>query len=131
MPSIKTRKSEFIRQGVFIAPYTSQAISLTDLFNPTTGARRSSLHSGYQNLGLLSSAGDVSARTVTTTAVELWEPEGPMRTGITSDVTTMTIEPQKTNQRAISLLNGEPQHWRILAIAIDAVEAGEIVYARF
>lgn len=153
---ISFRKDELIRKGlsggVFIAPYGSAAISLTNLFDPTTGALQNPLPSGYRDLGFLSSAGAVFARSVKTTDIASWQSDSPTRTDITSDTTTLTIEPQETNQGTISLYlalstpptpgsNGAfsvtrpaveiPNYWRVLALAVDNNAYGEIVYARF
>jgi len=147
MPSSKTRKLGLIRRGqaggIFIAPYTTPAISLTNLFDPTTGALLDALPSGYIALGDISPAGVVFERSVTTTDIASWESDSPAREDITSDTSTMVIEPRETNQDTISLFNALvgpyalsskgtslfPNHWRILAITIN--EVSDIVYARF
>jgi hypothetical protein len=146
MPSTK-RKNKLIRNGkvggVFVAPYTAPAISLTNLFDPTTGALQNALPSGYIALGDMSPAGAVFERSVTTTDIGSWESDSPAREDITSDTSTMVIEPRETNQESISLFNALvgpyalsskgtllfPNHWRVLAITIDDVS--DIVYARF
>lgn len=153
---ISFRKSELIRKGltggVFIAPYTSAAVSLTNLFDATSGALQNPLPTGYRDLGYLSSAGAVFARSVKTTDIASWQSDNPTRTDITGDTTTLVIEPQETNQSTISLFlglasaptpgtNGAfsvarpatsiPNYWRVLALAVDTVTTGEVVYARF
>jgi len=146
MPSTKTRKNELVREGkvggIFIAPYTSPSISLTNLFDPTSGALLNALPSGYIALGDISPAGAAFVRSVTTTDIDSWESDSPAREDITSDTTTLTIEPPETDQETISLFHALstshaliskgtviPSHWRVLAITID--EVSDTVYARF
>jgi len=146
MPSTKTCKNELVREGkvggIFIASYTSPAISRTNLFVSTTGALQNALPSGYIALGDISPAGAAFTRSAKTTDIASWDSDSPARTDIFFDATTLTIEPQETNQGTISLFNALvgpyalsskgtlfPNHWRVLAVTIDAVS--DTVYARF
>ncbi|HEV3309958.1 MAG TPA: hypothetical protein VG815_05535 [Chloroflexota bacterium] len=154
---ISFRKNELIRKGlsggIFIAPVTSAAITKSNLFDPTTGALVNPLPAGYRDLGFLSTAGAVFARTAKTTDIDSWQSDSHTRTDIISDVTTITITPQETNQSTIGLflgvdastitpgVNGAyevdrpaisiPRYYRVLALAVDTTTNGEIVYGRF
>lgn len=150
--------AELIRKGVtggvFIAPYSSAAISTTNLFDPTTGALVNPLPSGYRDLGFLSTAGAVFARTVKTTDIASWQSDVPTRTDVTSDTSVLTVVPQETNQSTLSAYlgiaagsvltpgaNGTFQYsrpsvpvqtyWRILALSVDETTYGEVVFGRF
>jgi hypothetical protein len=155
--AISFRKNELIRKGlsggVFIAPYTSAAITKTNLFDAVTGAITGPLPAGYRDLGYLSAAGAMFARTTKVTDTLSWQSVTPTRTDVTADTTTLKIVPQETNVSTLALflgvdpasiavgVNGAievdrpltpiPRYWRVLAISVDTVTAGEIVYARF
>lgn len=154
---ISFRRNELIRKGltggVFIAPYTSAAITKTNLFDAATGALTNPLPTGYRDLGFLSAAGASFARTAKATDIASWQSNSPTRTDVTSDVTTLTIAPQETNQSTLALFLGVdpttitpgtngatevdrpaisiPRYWRVLVLAVDTGDFGEIVYARF
>lgn len=154
---ISFRKSELIRKGltggIFIAPITSAAITKTNLFDVTSGALTNPLPAGYRDLGFLSSAGAVFARTAKTTDITSWQSDSPTRTDIISDVTTIVVAPQEMNQSTIGLFLGVdasvitpgangtyevdrpaisiPRYYRVLALAVDTGASGEIVFARF
>lgn len=155
---ILDHKSELIRKGltggVFIAPTTAQPISKTNLFDPASGAIVNPLPAGYRELGLLTAAGANFARTAKATDIASWQSDSPTRTDVTSDTTALTLEAQETNQSTIALFlgvdptsivpdatNGSieiqrpaisiPRYWRVLVMAVDTGEFGEIVYARF
>jgi hypothetical protein len=149
---------ELIRKGltggVFIAPYTAAAISASNLFDPTSGALVNPLPSGYRDLGFLSTAGAVFARSAKTTDIDSWQSDTPTRTDVTSDTSTLTIVPQETNQSTLSAYLGiqagsvltpaangtfsyqrpavpTPTYWRVLALGVDETTYGEVVVARF
>lgn len=155
---ILTPRSELIRKGltggVFIAPITAPAITRATLFDVTSGALVNPLPAGYVDLGFLSAAGAAFARSAKTTDITSWQSDSPTRTDVTSDVTTLTIEPQETTQRTVALFlgvdhttivpdttNGSfqiarpaisiPLYYRVLVLAVDSGDFGELVYARF
>jgi hypothetical protein len=145
--AISFRKNELIRKGlsggVFIAPYTSAAITKTNLFDAVTGAITGPLPAGYRDLGYLSAAGAMFARTTKVTDTISWQSVTPTRTDVTADTTTLKIVPQETNVSTLALflgvdpasiavgVNGAIEVDRVLAISVDTVTPGEIVYARF
>lgn len=150
-------KNELIRKGltggVFIAPITAAEITAAVLFDATTGALNNPLPAGYLDLGLLTDVGVKFARAVKSTDILSWQSLDPTRTDITSDITTMVLEPQECNQTTIATYlnvdpsaltpgtNGAfevdrpdtsiPRYMRVLVLSVDEGEFGEIVYARF
>jgi hypothetical protein len=154
---LSMKKNELIRKGltgaVFIAPTTAPAITAANLFDVTTGALVNPLPAGYRDLGFLSAAGAAFSRTVKTSDITSWQSLDPTRTDITSDKTQLVIIPQETNQSTIGLYLGidsstvvpaangsfeidrpdvsTPRYYRILVLAVDQADAGELVIARF
>jgi hypothetical protein len=108
----------------------------------------------YDDLGLLSTDGASFATDTTTSDVQSWGSVTPTRSDIISDTTTLSVVAQETKARTIGLMTavdaaalvpdvdtGEvsipkatrPQgrHYRLLSLAVDLTDSGEIYIARF
>ena len=109
---------------------------------------------GYEDAGWLSNDGAQFSRDVSASEVTSWGSVSPTRTDITSDTTTMTIVAQETKMLTIGLATGadlsaivptavtgeisiakparpKSKYYRVLALAVDQGDAGEIYVARF
>jgi hypothetical protein len=155
--ALEVKKDELIRKGiqgsVFIADYTAPAISVSTLFSAVTGDL-AALPTGYNDLGWTDTTGAVFARKITSTDINSWGTNDPVRSDITADATTMTVVAYQTNLVTIGLwsnteitslipvgVNGVmaipdpiaplPRFYRLLAVGIDETSNGEIVFARF
>lgn len=112
------------------------------------------LPSGYGDLGWLSSDGAQFSRDVSTSEVTSWGSVSPTRTDVTSDTTTLTVTAQETKLLTIGLATGadlsnavaafqtgevsiakplrpKSKHYRVLSVAVDQGDFGEIYIARF
>ncbi len=154
--AIENKKNELIRKGlsgsVFIAPVTAPAIDVTTLFDTSTGAIQA-LPAGYQDLGWTADTGAAFARKVTSTDILGWGTNDPVRSDITADVTTLAVDAYETKLLTIGLYMGvDPttitpgangvvavpapsspvaRFYRVLAVAQDEGDGGEIIVARF
>lgn len=151
-------KNELIRKavtgGVFVAPYTAAAITQATLFDAITGDLINPLPAGYKGLGRLTDAGVKLARAQKTSDITGWGTLDPVRSDITSDTSTIVIEPQESNQQTLALytgvalssivpdpVNGSIQidqpdipflsYMRVLVLAVDETTYGEYVMAKF
>lgn len=118
------------------------------------GVDLAALPSGYDDLGWLSSDGAQFSRDVSASEVTSWGSVSPTRTDITSDTTTMTVTAQETKLLTIGLATGadlsgivptaltgevsiakpsrpKSKSYRVLSLAVDNGDAGEIYIARF
>ena len=112
------------------------------------------LPAGYEDLGWLTSDGAQFSRDVSTSEVTSWGSVSPTRTDITSDTTTMSVTAQETKLITIGLATGvdlsaltpdavtgelsvakpsrpKSKHYRVLSLAVDQGDGGEIYIARF
>lgn len=154
--ALQTKKSELIRKGleggVCLAPISAAAITATTLFAPTTGELQA-LPTGYKELGWLSTDGAQFSRSVDSSDLNSWGASEPTRSDVTADTTTLQVTAQETNALTLGLFIGvdpteiEPaangaveirkaatptaSHWRVLSIAMDRGDGGEIYLARF
>lgn len=154
--SLENKKNELVRKGlqgsVFIAPVTADAVDVTTLFDTGTG-QLAMLPIGYADLGWTSDTGAVFARKSTSTDVLAWGTNDPIRSDITADVTTLAVSAFETKLLTLSLYSGVDsssitpaangtvvvpspaspvaKFYRVLVVAVDEGDAGEIVLARF
>lgn len=154
--TIEDRKAELVRKAlegsVFIAETTADEIATL-----TSGASSdlAALPTGYADLGWLSEDGIGFGRTTTQSDIGAFGASQPVRSDITSDVTTLTCNALETRLSVIKLKTGaadsaleadattgevsleKPErppskYWRVLAIAVDTNDAGQEIYiARF
>ena len=112
------------------------------------------LPSGWDDLGLLTTDGASFAQDTTTSDVQSWGSVTPTRSDIVSDTTTLTVVAQETKARTIGIYTGldaegatpsattgelslpKPtrpagSHHRLLSLAVDLSDAGEIYIARY
>jgi hypothetical protein len=108
----------------------------------------------YDDLGWLTSDGAQFSRDVSASEVNSWGSVSPTRTDITSDTTTLTVTAQETKLLTIGMATGadlsgitaafqtgevsiakpsrpKSKHYRVLSLAVDQGDAGEIYVARF
>jgi len=155
--SLELKKNELIRKGlqgsVFIAAGSAPAVVASTLFDAATGDL-STLPLGYQDLGWTTDTGAVFARKVTSTDINGWGTNDPVRSDITGDNTTMAVVAEETKLLTIGLganvdtstlvpvgVNGVvavpypsspvSRFYRVLAVAVDSGAGGEIILARF
>lgn len=158
--SLKNKQNQLIRKAlegsVFVAPYAADAI--TDLTTYTAGPPvlidLTALPVDYDDVGWVSDDGAQFTRDIDTSDVTSWGSVEPTRRDITSDVTTLAIACQETKKVTIGLYTGadmdavvpvadsgevsiakparpSPKNYRVLALAVDVVDAGEVFVARF
>lgn len=158
--ALKNKQSELIRKAVdgsaFIADITAPAIAALTTFTagPPAVIDLSPLPAGYDDLGWLTSDGMAFGRAVTTSEITSFGSVSPTRTDITADTTSMTVTAQETKLLSIGLATGadlsgvtpaadtgeisiakpsrpKSKHYRVLSLAVDQGDAGEIYIARF
>jgi hypothetical protein len=136
--------------GVFSADYSADAITtLTD-----TDKLLKALPTGYGDLGWLSDDGAQFSRDVDQSDITAAGSVEPVRSDITSDVTSLQVSCLETNLRTIGLYTGADmsivtpdattgevgiakptrpaiKYYRILGIGVDLNDAGEYYVARF
>lgn len=158
--ALKNKQAELIRKAldgsVFLADITKAAI--TDLTSYTAGPPPvidlAPLPVGYDDLGWLTSDGAQFSRDVNSSEVTSWGSVSPTRTDVTSDSTSMTVTAQETKLLTIGLATGadlsgvvpaadtgevsiakparpKSKHYRVLSLAVDQGDGGEIYIARF
>jgi len=112
------------------------------------------LPAGYDDLGWLTTDGAQFSRDVSASETTSWGSVSPTRTDVTSDTTTMTVTAQETKLLTVGLATGadlaaleadfatgevsiakpsrpKSKHYRVLSLAVDQGDAGEIYVARF
>lgn len=158
--TIRNKQSELIRKAldgsVFIAPVTADAIgTLTQDSVATPGTPEiKALPTGYDDLGWLTSDGARFSRDVSNSEVTSWGSVSPTRTDIVSDTSTLSVTAQETKLLTIGLATGadltaikahavtgevglskpirpKSQSYRVLSVAVDNGDFGEIYIARF
>lgn len=159
--SIKLLQTELIRKStggsVFVAPATSTAIAnLTQStgVSPNQVIDLVELPEGYDDLGFLTDDGAAFSTDTTTSDITSWQSTSPTRSDITSETTTLNVVAQETKLLTLGLYTGvdtsglegaagtgelqikKPQRpsgrfYRVLSLAIDENEFGEIYVARF
>jgi hypothetical protein len=152
---LQSKKNQLIRKGldgsVFVAPFTADAIdTLTDDADMLLKA----LPTGYDDLGWLSEDGAQYSSDVETSDITGWGGIEPLRSDITQDTTTLEVAALETKLITIGLYTGADtstitanattgevsiekparpsvRYYRVLSIAVDLSDAGEIYIARF
>lgn len=155
---IQERREELIRKSlqgsVLIANASSAAITEANLFDDTTGDLKSIESLGYTDLGWLTDAGVKGSRAIKQTDLMGWGSNPPLRSDITSDATTIVLEPMETKLETLALYIGvDPEditpdptsgvfsidqpsvdanrRYRLLVVAVDsAADGSDIVVAR-
>ncbi len=158
--ALKNKQTELIRKSLdgsaFVAPVTAAAIDdlTTYKAGPPVVIDLAPLPTDYDDLGWLSGDGAQFSRDVSSSEVTSWGSVSPTRTDITADTTTLTVTAQETKLLTIGLATGadlsaitpaagsgevsiakptrpKSKHYRVLALAVDQGDAGEIYVARF
>ena len=159
--ALKLKQAELIRKStdgsVFVAAAT--AATLDDLTESTGVAPNEivtlkALPTGYDDLGWLTSDGAQFSRDVSTSDITSWGSVAPTRSDVTSDSTTLAVVAQETSLLSIGLATGadlsaiiaaagtgevkiakplrpSSRTYRVLSLAVDENEFGEIYLARF
>jgi hypothetical protein len=139
-----------LQGSVFVAPESAAAITtLTD-----TDKQLKTLPDDYEDVGWTSDDGAQFSRDVDTSDITGWGSVEPLRSDVTSDVTTLQIACLETKKSTIGLYTGADmsavsldastgevsiekparpgfRYYRVLAIAVDLTDDGELYVARF
>lgn len=154
---LENRKRDLIRKakrgGAFVAPRTATPIeSITEFVGGAVKLK--ALPAEYEGLGHLTADGMQFAREVSQSEISSFGSTTPTRTDITADSTTLTVVAQETKLLTIGLATGadlaaikgdattgevriakpatpQSRSYRVLSIAVDDSEYGEIYIARF
>lgn len=158
--TLKNKQTELIRKAldgsVFTAPVTADPITnlTTYTAGPPVVIDLTALPTGYDDLGWLSDDGVQFSRDVSSSEVTSFGSVTPTRTDITADTTTMQVTAQETKLLTIGLATGadvsgitpdaqsgevsiakpgrpKSKHYRVLSLAVDEGDGGEIYVARF
>jgi hypothetical protein len=159
--ALKLQQTELIRKSlggsVFVAEATANDVTtLTEL----TGEAPNQVHdiaalpAGYEDLGFLTDAGAAMNTETTTSDVSSWQSTQPTRSDITAETSTLQVVCQETKLLTLGLYTGsalagiealagtgdliikKPQRpsgrfYKVLSLAVDENEFGEIYIARF
>ncbi len=154
--ALQTKKSELIRKGleggVLLARPSAVAVTAANLFASGTGELQAA-PTGYRELGWLSTDGAQFSRSVDSSDINSWGSREPTRSDTTADTTTLQVTAQETSALTLGLFTGtDPDaitpaangaveirkpstptasFWRVLSIAMDQGDGGEIYLARF
>ena len=157
---LKEKQTELIRKALdgsaFIASIDAPTLAgLTDAADsllkplPATGTPKLP----WGDLGFLSADGAQFSRDVSSSDITSWGSVAPTRSDVTADSSTLTVACQETNIRTIGLSTGadlsavtptagsgeiqinkpgrpSSRFYRVLALAVDQGDAGEIYIAR-
>lgn len=158
--ALKNKQAELIRKSldgsVFLAELTATAIeAITQDSVATPGTPELvALPTGWDDLGFLSDDGAQFSRDVSSSEVSSWGSITPTRTDITADTTTLQVSCQETKLLTIGLATGadlsavtpdattgevgfskpsrpNAKHYRVLSLAVDQTDNGELYIARF
>lgn len=159
--ALKNKQAELIRKAldgsVFLADLSADPIAALTVATgvaPDQTVDLAPLPAAWDDLGFLSGDGAAFARDVATSEVTSWGSVTPTRTDITSDTTTLTVTAQETKLLTIGLATGadlanivpdagtgevriakparpKSRHYRVLSLAVDEGQGGEIYIARF
>jgi len=158
--ALKNKQTELIRKALdgsaFIGNITDDPIAALTMYTagPPVVIDLNPLPTGWDDLGWLTSDGAQFARDVATSEVTSWGSVSPTRTDITSDTTTLTVTAQETKLLTIGLATGadlsavvpdvntgevsiakptrpSSRYYRVLSLAVDQGDAGEIYLGRF
>ena len=158
--ALKNKQTELIRKSldgsVFLADITADPIaSLTSyVAGPPPVISLAPLPTDWDDLGWLTGDGAQFSRDVSSSEVQSWGSVTPTRTDVTADTSTLTVVAQETKLLTIGLATGadlsgiapaaqtgevsiakpsrpKSKHYRVLSLAVDQGDAGEIYVARF
>lgn len=158
---LKKKQTELIRKALdgsaFIASVDAPPlVDLTDATDsllkplPTTGTPKMA----WGDLGWLTADGAQFSRDVSSSDITSWGSVSPTRSDVTADSSTLTVACQETNIRTIGLSTGmdmsavvgatgsgevqvkkptrpSSRFYRVLSLAVDQGDAGEIYIARY
>lgn len=157
---LANKKNELIRKAmdgsVFGAPVTAEPIGdlTTYAAGPPVVIDLTPLPTGWDDFGWMTTDGAQFARDVSSSDVSSWGSVTPTRTDITADTTSLSFTMQETKALTIGIATGADlagivpdadsgevkiakpakptsRYYRILALAVDQGDAGEIYIARF
>lgn len=159
--TLKNKQAELIRKAlegsVFVADMDADPI---DDLTTSTGTPPSNvislspLPTDWDDLGWLTEDGAQFARDVSASEVASWGSVTPTRTDVTSDSSSLTVVAQETKLLTLGLATGadlanivpttvtgevkiakpsrpKSKHYRVLSLAVDEGEGGEIYIGRF
>lgn len=159
--ALQNKQAELIRKAtdgsVFLAAGdapTIDSLSESTGVDPDVIITLKALPEGYDDLGWLTSDGAQFSREVSTSDITSWGSVSPTRSDIVSDTSTLTAVPQETKLQTLGLATGidfdaitadpdtgeviiakparpSSRTYRVLSVAVDENEFGEIVIARF
>jgi len=159
--SLKNKQAELIRKAldgsVFVADLSADPIAeLTTATGvaPDVTIDLSPLPTDWDDLGWLTDDGAQFERDSSSSEISSWGSVTPTRTDVVSDTSTLTVTAQETKLLTIGLATGadlanltpdpdtgelsiakparpKSKHYRVLSLAVDEGEAGEIYIARF
>lgn len=157
---LRNKQQELIRKAndgsVFLADISADPITnlTTYTAGPPVVIDLTELPVDWDDLGWLTSDGAQFSRDVSSSEVTSWGSTTPTRTDITADTTTLTVVCQETKLLTIGLATGadltsvtpaadtgevsiakpsrpKSKHYRVLSLAVDDTDDGEIYIARF
>jgi hypothetical protein len=157
---LKNKQTELIRKAiegsVFLADVTAAAIADLTTYSagPPVAIDLTPLPADWDDLGWLSNDGAQFSRDVASSDVTSWGSVSPTRSDITSDTSTLTVVAQETKLLTIGLATGadlaavtpdaqsgevsiekparpSSKFYRVLSLAVDLGDAGEIYIGRF
>jgi hypothetical protein len=157
--ALKNKQNELIRKALdgsaFIADITADPIAelTTYTAGPPVVIDLTPLPTGWDDLGFLTNDGAAFARDVSTSEVTSWGSVTPTRSDVVTDTSTLTVVAQETKLLTIGLATGadlsavvpdpdsgevsiakpsrpKSKHYRVLSLAVDQGDAGEIYIAR-
>lgn len=159
--TLKNKQAELIRKAldgsVFVANITADPIAELTMATgvaPNQVIDLNPLPTDWDDLGYLSNDGAAFSRDVSSSEVTSWGSVTPTRTDITADTTTLTVTAQETKLLTIGMATGadlsalvpdattgevsvakpsrpKSKHYRVLSLAVDQGDEGEIYIARF
>lgn len=154
--AVKNLQTELIRKSlggsVFVAEASVEPIGT--LTSATSGVSLAELPVGYGDLGYLTDDGAAFSTDTTSSDITSWQSTSPTRSDITAETTTLTVTAQETKLLTLGLYTGivtaaleaaadtgevqikKPERpssrfYRVLSLAVDEDEDGEIYIARF
>jgi len=158
--ALKNKQTELIRKAldgsVFVADVTADPIAALTTYTagPPVVIDLTPLPTDWDDLGWLTSDGAQFSRDVSASEVTSWGSVSPTRTDITADTTTLAVTAQETKLLTIGMATGadlsaieaafqtgevsiakpgrpRSKHYRVLSLAVDQGDAGEIYLGRF
>lgn len=152
---LQTKKNQLVRKALdgsaFLAPYSADAI--TTLTDPTDMLLKE-LPEGYGDLGYVSTDGFSFGRDVEEGGIRAHGATDPVRSDITADTATLTVQCIETKLETIGLYTGAAfdsleadavsgelvidkprrptsRYYRVLKVSVDLTDDGEIYIARY